>query len=344
MDRYWRALETEFKRRESAAIQVSGPLGAAPENSHRGSRLARAWQKYAAYPIRCRFLPPTDVVHLLDHSFAHLLKYLPKEVPVVATLHDVAPLIERGSLSDAQIERFRETCLQLDRADLILCDSQATVTDAVRLLGLPAGKLKVLLLGVDYHFFHERQPLARVELAVVGNPTLLSVGTIQSRKNLQILPSILAKLVASGLKPVLWRAGQLLPPPLKLEIESVIGAERLVEFGFVSNEELRALYQRASVFVMPSTLEGFGLPVIEAMAAECPVVCSTGGSLAEVAGGAALLFDPQDAETAANHLRALAENIGLVKELNAKGLLWAESLSWSAHLDRLEECYRSVQK
>jgi len=93
---------------------------------------------------------------------------------------------------------------------------------------------------------------------------------------------------------------------------------------------------------MPSLIEGFGLPVIEAMAAGCPVVCSNATSLPEVAGEAGLLFDPLDAESAAEHLIALANDADLRTSLTKRGLLRAAKFSWKTHVEQLLGIYRSL--
>jgi len=343
MDRYWRELSAQSKPFvERGELRTLCPLDTPPRVSFRASRFSRAWNKYAAYPLRCRGLPPSDVTHLLDHSFAGLLSRLRNRSAVVATLHDLAPLRDAGTLTRAQVSRFRTTCLHLKQADLIVCDSTSSAEDALAFLKIPEKRLSVLLLGVDFETF--ARPVEPLSLPEVAKNTfrVLSVGSSLPRKNLRSLAPVLLGLQRRGVRTSLLRAGSSLSEQLREQLVRILGHDHLFEFGGLTDELLVRLYQSSDVFFIPSFIEGFGLPILEAMAAGCPVVSSNACSLPEVAGDAALLFDPARPEGAVNHLHRLVVDSRARSELRNMGVLRARSLSWERHFHGLLELYRAL--
>jgi glycosyltransferase involved in cell wall biosynthesis len=343
MDRYWRELSAQSKLFiERNELRTFCPLEAPGPVSSRASRLLRAWHKYAAYPLRCRRLPPSNVTHLLDHGFAGLFSHLRKRSAVMATLHDLAPLRDPGTLTRAQLSRFHASCLRLRQADLVVCDSASSAEDASQFLSIPAERLTVLPLGVDFEAF--ARPVSPLTLPEGTKDTfrVLSVGSSLPRKNLQSLAPVLFGLARRGIRVSLLRGGSRLPENLREELVSILGSDRLVEFGGVTDELLVRLYQSSDVFFLPSLIEGFGLPVLEAMAAGCPVVSSNASSLPEVAGDAALFFDPARPQDAVNHLHRLAVDSRARSELRDKGVSRAGSLSWERHFRGLLDLYRAL--
>ena len=312
MDRYWRELEHQRQRRAPAEpdLRLDCALGSPPAWSRVAGRWQRAWQKYAAYPLLAKLAsrrPGVEIVHVLDHSFAHLLSSVPRRgVYKIVTVHDLAPLRDPTGLSAAQQRRFRRTVGHVRGADLILADSHHSAGETVALLGVAPGKMRVLPLGVDSARFAARStPLEDGGLppGLRNRKVVLSVGAHISRKNLEVLPAIFGQVRVEGL--TLLRIGTLLPPALLADLRSVLGAEGVVELGAVPDATLVQAYQRADALIFPSRIEGFGFPVLEAMAAGCPVVCTNVTSLPEVGGDAALYFAPDDPGTAAGHLRRL---------------------------------------
>jgi glycosyltransferase involved in cell wall biosynthesis len=343
MDRYWRELIAQAQPFiERGELRTFCPLETPPPASSRASRITRAWNKYAAYPLRCRRLPPADVIHLLDHSFAGLLPHLRNRPAIMATLHDLAPLRDPGALTRSQLSRFYTTCLELSLADRVVCDSTSSAEDAVKYLKIPEEKLAVLLLGVDFEAF--ARPVEPVALPETVRNTfrVLSVGSSLPRKNLQCLLPVVRDLKRRGVRVSVLRAGSRLPEELRTQLVEILGGTHLLEFGLLTDELLVRLYQSSDVFFMPSLLEGFGLPILEAMAAGCSVVSSNASSLAEVAGDAALLFDPARPQEATDHLHRLAGDSQTRSELRNKGRVRARSLSWERHFFGLLEHYRTL--
>ncbi len=196
------------------------------------------------------------------------------------------------------------------RADLVLADAESTRRDIVEVYAASPEKVRVLYSGVDPRFAPaipaEEQQRVRTRLGLV-RPYLLSVSTIQPRKNYARLIEAFARLktecdlVIAGGKG--WMYDEVYDAVDRLGLK-----ERVRFAGFVSDEDLPALYAGATLFVYPSLYEGFGLPVAEAMACGVPVVSSDASSLPEVAGDAALYFDPRSVEAMAAALeRALGD-------------------------------------
>jgi glycosyltransferase involved in cell wall biosynthesis len=205
----------------------------------------------------------------------------------------------------------------------LIADSEATRADLLRFYRLPDDKIHVIPLGVDPKFFEIAQ-------ARRPEPMLLSVSTLHPHKNLDRLLRAFAvfhraqpefRLVIAGLRGF---------DTANLErLRQELGLTDAVEFtGWIPREDLYALYARAFAFLYPSTFEGFGLPVLEALAAAVPTACSNIEPLASTAGDAALQFDPEDENALLNAMTRLVSDDGLRAQLAAAGPQRAEQFSW----------------
>ncbi len=262
-----------------------------------------------------------DVVH------ATTIVPAASRAPLVATLHDLAFLHDPAHFTAHGIRLFRRCLAQLRRrADLVLCSSTATMDDCVA-SGLDADRLRLVLLGVAPPLDDARgdDPPGQAPPSAPTRPYVLFVGTVEPRKNLPRLVEAFHQARAEGALPpdahlllagpAGW--GDALPPG---------GAGPDVRLlGRVADAELAALYRGALVTAQPSVREGFGLPVLEAMAHGSPVVTSRGTSTEEVAGGAAVLVDPLDVGDIA---RGLADAVARRAELIVAGRVRAAELTW----------------
>ncbi len=222
----------------------------------------------------------------------------------------------------------------------ILADSEATRRDLVRYYGTLPAKVTVVYPGLDEGLARVSEPelLAGMQTRYgLNGPYLLYVGTLQPRKNLKRLvqaytrlrsllasqpqPDPTPRLVLAGKKG--WLYDEVLGQVQKLGLE-----EHVLLPGYVPAADLPALLSGALAFVFPSLYEGFGLPVLEAMACGTPVICSDTSSLPEVAGNAALLVDPRDPEALAQAMLRIVKDAGLRDELAARGLRQARRFSW----------------
>jgi glycosyltransferase involved in cell wall biosynthesis len=234
----------------------------------------------------------------------------------------------------------------LRAAHKIIAISECTKQDAVRLYGIEETKITVIHGGVD-SYFSPASPEAAAAVRLRYNLPeryILYVGTIEPRKNLiTLLEAYRAlrnretgvKLVIVGKKG--WRYENFFE---KLE---EIGLEDDVVFpGFVPDQDLPAVYTMADVFAFPSLYEGFGLPVLEAMACGTPVVCSNTSSLPEVAGKAAVLVSPQDVRGWREALDRILTSDELRADLRQHGLRQAAGFTWESAARKTCDAYREV--
>jgi len=218
------------------------------------------------------------------------------------------------------------------RSDRVIADSQSTREDLIELLGVRAERIDVVPLGLGAA--RREEPLEERELrerfGLGARPVLLSLSAKRPHKNLSALIGALAQIPAEE-RPLLVLPGYPTWHEHELrERAAAAGVQDDVRFlGWASAREIEGLWQLAVAFVFPSLYEGFGLPVLEAMARGVPVACSNASSLPEVAGDAALLFDPRDERAIAQALLRLLEDRELRERLTARGLERAREFTWA---------------
>jgi glycosyltransferase involved in cell wall biosynthesis len=252
--------------------------------------------------------------------------------PVVVTVHDMMYHLfpQDWSLSD-RIYFGVAVSLLTQHAAMITVDSWSTKSDVIRLLHIPDKKVKVIYPGIPSGFApldaEIIQPL-RIKYNL-EKPFILYVGSQHPRKNLVALVEAFEH-IASDISHDLVIVGPPIWHDLKLEkkIKTSSFTNRMRWIGFVPREELPLFFNAADVFVFPSRYEGFGLPVLEAMACGCPTVTTNASSLPEVAGDAAILVLPDDIPALGDAiLRVLTDN-ELHERMRQKGLQQAGKFSW----------------
>jgi glycosyltransferase involved in cell wall biosynthesis len=264
----------------------------------------------------------------------------PRHGAVVVTMHDVAPLALPDPRWHAWRKNFRwrrRFAATARSATIIVADSSFTSQEVQRTLGVPAERIRVALLAADD--FSAGRPnddadtLARLRVA---QPFLLTVGAADRRKNHAQLERAMARVIATHPQAILAQAGprqdgkpELQPPPWNHTL------------GFVSEADLMVLYRNAAALVMPSTYEGFGLPVLEAMQAGTPVICVRASSLPEVAADAALWIEPGDDAGLAGAIGRVLSDESLRRRMRDAGLAQAARFTWDktarATLDAFDE-------
>jgi glycosyltransferase involved in cell wall biosynthesis len=291
------------------------------------------------------------VVHLPNH---HLARYgLFTKVPYILTVHDLIRyfdlkgyrvLIHRPNLRD-------KFYLSLDykgikKATRIIAVSHSTKRDLVQHLSIPEERIRVVYEGVDHQRF---RPVAR---KLFDFPYILYVGSEHPRKNLVTLLRAFGRLkrearfrdiklvkVGKAGGPEADFRGQTLQAIRELNLSGDV-----VFTGYVPERDLPAYYSGALCFVLPSFYEGFGLPVLEAMACGCPVVVSRVSSLPEVGGEAAIYINPNDPEDLAGALRQVATDEGLRRDMSRRGFEQARRFSWKHTAQETLEVYREVER
>jgi glycosyltransferase involved in cell wall biosynthesis len=295
-----------------------------------------------------------DVIHLTHRSQTTLLTRKPS-VPVVVTVHDIIHYQYRDDpnmhiYSHGPHRWMDAIAIQaMRRADVLIASSEYTRQALIDVVKVAPERVNTVYLGVDTARF---RPVSvppsffqRLNLDPRGR-YILHVSTEEPRKDVPSLVRAFAllrrdfpdvKLIKAGM-PLYPRAPLLeLIKQLKLE-DSVIFVDR------VTDEDLVALYNIARMSVMPSLAEGFGFPVLESMACGTPVVSSTGGSLAEIGGEAALTFAPRDVEAMAEAMASLLRDDTLHETKRQLGLQQAARFTWEATAAQTLEIYRQVSR
>ena len=258
------------------------------------------------------------------------------------TVHDLGFLYhpEAHTLSQNLYLRW-STHHNARAATRILADSQATRRDLVHHYSIPESKITVVYPGRDETLAPVTDPAllsaVRARYGLVG-PYLLYVGTLHPRKNLVRLVQAFGSLLRSsadgarapmaGLQLVLVGQKGWLYDDILTQVRKLGLSDRVVLTGYVPDDDLPALLSGALAFVFPSLYEGFGLPLLEAMACGTPVICSNASSLPEVAGDAALLVEPRDTDALADALARLVADEGLRRELVERGFRQMQRFSW----------------
>jgi glycosyltransferase involved in cell wall biosynthesis len=233
--------------------------------------------------------------------------------------------------------------LGVRRSDRVIADSQSTQRDLVELLGVAPERIDVAPLGLGA--LRRCEPLSEVELRRrldLGERRLvLSLSAKRPHKNLLALIGALARISAQR-RPLLVLPGY--PTAHETELRErarECGVHEDVRFlGWLPGEELEGLWEATEAFVYPSLYEGFGLPVLEAMARAVPVACANVSSLPEVAGEAALLFDPRNETAIASALERLLSDPAEAERLRALGLARAREFTWERTARATLESYR----
>lgn len=239
----------------------------------------------------------------------------------VATFHDLFVLT--GDYSTLEFRRrFAEQARQAaERADLIIAVSESTANQVTGLLKVERSRVRVIPHGVRR--FHA----SAAAIAVSREPLILFVGAIQKRKNVQRLVKAFEQTPAGWKLALAGSLGYGAAEVLRTVEESPRRVD-ITMAGYISDEELEALYRRASLFAFPSLDEGFGMPILEAMSRGLPVLTSDRSALPEVAGDAALLVNPEETDAIAAALNRLINDDALIKELSLRGLERSRGYTW----------------
>jgi glycosyltransferase involved in cell wall biosynthesis len=249
----------------------------------------------------------------------------------VVTFHDL--FVMTGDYSTPEF-RARFTAQARDaaqRADAIIAVSEFTRRQVVGLLGVPEARVRVV--------HHGARPLDFPNVA--REPVILHVGALQSRKNVARLIEAFESLDAPWRLVLAGSAGFGAPAILDRIARSPARA-RIEMPGYVTPAELGRWYARASVFAFPSLDEGFGMPLLEAMAAGTPIVTSLRSALPEVAGDAALLVDPEDTAALAAALGRLTRDSDLREDLVRRGRARVQTFSWDKAVRETWDVYTQL--
>jgi glycosyltransferase involved in cell wall biosynthesis len=285
-----------------------------------------------------------DVFHGTDFALPPALG-----LPRVVTIHDLA-FLTHPQYATTPLARYlmRVVPRSLRRADAIIAVSETTADDIVACYGVARDRITVIMPGVDASFAPvvDRQALATIDARYrLEHPLALAVGTIEPRKRYDHLIAAFAQARRQPGGPrmlaIAGRRGWLYDSVFQAVEEHRV-ADKVRFLDYVPEDDLVALYSTADVLAMPSAYEGFGIPVIEAMACGAPVVCSDGGALPEAAGDAALIVPVDDIASLADALVAVTSETSHQEAMRVKGLARAAEFTWERVARRHLEVYHRV--
>jgi glycosyltransferase involved in cell wall biosynthesis len=317
-------------------------------------RLCERFRRVKSTLIRSAVLLPVgvqcehiDVFHGLDQSGIPLFF---KGGKYVVTVHDVIPLALPWAFSPRHRWILATALTRIRKqAEMVIVPSTAVAEDVMHHLHVERERITVIPMGCAPHFQPSREPAPAAAIRQryeLPERYVLFVGTLEPRKNVKTLLQAFAQVVAEtpqdGLRLVIaggegW-GGE--------DYQATVGALKLRDYvhftGYVEDDDLPELYRGALLFVYPSLYEGFGLPVLEAMACGTPVITSNCTSLPEVAGDAALLIDPTQPELLAAAIASVMHDGELRQSLRAKGLARAGAFTWDAVAEQTLALYRTI--
>ncbi len=295
------------------------------------------------YPFK-KF-PKESIIHLTAQTFAIPLIWQKPKQPVIVTVHDIVPYVFKQYNSIWERIFYLLIIKGIKNATHIVADSAYTKKDLMHFLKIPQEKISVVYLGVDMEVFSQENRREKKSIERQEN-TILYVGSETRRKNVSVLLKAVAeikkqipdiKLIKVGLPEDKKEHEKLQNLARKLQIE-----ENIIWKGYVEN--LADEYRKATVFVLPSLYEGFGFPILEAMACGCPVICSNKTSLPELGRDAALYFDGHDYNMLADKVYSVLSSKEIKKKIREEGVKNVKSFSWEKCITRTEKIYEKTSR
>lgn len=329
---------TVFTRHEAAWLNRPG-MQVVTSRLPTENRLVRIFWEQVVWPWLVMWKRPN-----LLHSMAFVLPFL-SQCPAVVTIYDLSFMHFPTSFPAAQ--RFyltQQTHYACRKARRVITISESGRQDVHHFFQVPLANIQVVYPGVDAVF----RPLPASELTsfrqakALSTPFILHVGTLQPRKNLITLLEAFAQARLPHCQLVLVGGKGWLFEEIFARVRDLGLTDQVRFVGYVPDEELPYWYNAAEVLVFPSLYEGFGMPMVEAMACGTPVIAANTSSLPEAAGGAALLFAPHDRQTLAEHLTAVLQNPTLAATLATKGLQQAKQFSWAKAGQETADIYQNL--
>lgn len=294
-----------------------------------------------------------DIVHYPYFDPFFLTLPLIRSKPTIVTVHDLIPLkfpdqFPKGIKGELKWQIQRRA---LKNVSAIITDSYASKADIAKFASISGDKIHVVYLGVgkDYKIIADRDILQKSSKKLgIPEEFILYVGDVNYNKNISGLMKAYSKLVKSfpHLDLVLIGNGFINESAQLTLIKNLISKLSLEDkihlSGFIDEKDLVNIYNSAKVYVQPSFAEGFGLPVLEAMACGCPVVSSSASSLPEIVSDAGILTDPDDTEQLAKNIMIAYLNTNKRQDLISKGLKRVKHFTWEKCANQTTEIFRSL--
>lgn len=263
-------------------------------------------------------------------------------IPQITVVHDVIPLLFPRDYPRHQWYFRHYIPLVLRSSAVVVAVSERTRLDVIERYRLPRDSVMVIPAGVDHRLYTPGINATSVVSRFHLDHYVLYAGSLSPHKNLERLVLAFARLQDSVTLAVAgYRDPRYWPRLARLAARSGV-SDRVRFLGYVTDGELAALYAGARAVVVPSLYEGFGLPVLEAMACGAPVIASSAGAVPEVAGEAALLVDPYDEAGWATAIQRVLDDRELALRLRSQGIARAQQFTWEAAAERMLEVINAV--
>ncbi len=261
------------------------------------------------------------IIHCTNQNL--VIPLLWKKRKCIVTVHDLIPLtkVEQNNTSKKFLFLFIKKALR--KATHIIADSHHTKKDIIKFIGYPEEKITVIPLGIDPNEFFDKKIKREKN-------TILYVGSEHKRKNIELIIKAIALLAKEMPDFRFVKVGKAQDKVMREKLKNLV-TELNIEKNVIWKDYVENLadeYNKATVFVFPSLYEGFGFPVLEAMACGCPVICSNKTSLPELAGDAALYINGEDEKELANAIKNVLKNKTLQENLQKKGMKQAKKFTW----------------
>lgn len=265
----------------------------------------------------------------------------------VVTIHDLIFLHfpELYPIIDRKIY-YRKTKYACEKADVVIAISEQTKRDLIEFLSVPSEKIRVVYQNCDASFALLVEQTTKSKIRKKYNlpeKFILTVGTIEKRKNAEIILQAMAKMEVEIPLVIVGKRTDYMNELQKM-IQEYQLENRVLFLHQVTSDELPAIYQMATVFVYPSVFEGFGIPILEALSARIPVIAATGSCLNEVGGKDSLYFHPKDENQLATHLQLVLSNEDVRQKMISQGELHAQSFSAENFAKSTFQVYQEILK
>ena len=295
--------------------------------------LSLIWNKWHILPIE-NFIGNIDVFFSSDWTQPPA-----KQAKLTTVVNDLIPWLYPETLHPKIVNthKNRMTWVQKE-ADKIIAISQGTKNDLIKIIGISPNKITVAYPGVDQDKFYPQSEtkINQIKKKYRLNNFILALGTQEPRKNFSRLINAFQKLKNKNFQLAIVGKYGWGSKNLKFEIKN------LKLLGYVPDEDLAPLYSGARCFVYPSLYEGFGLPILEAMACGCPVITSNISSMPETAGKAAILINPQKTTEITQAIDRIINSKKLAEELSKKGIEQVKKFSWEKTAEKVLSVFHKV--
>lgn len=308
----------------------------------------RVWN-YVPIKYNKLFREKSDIYHFFDYIVPPRI-----EGKVITTIHDMTYNLYPHTMQRKTLNRIiKDIDYSVNRADKVITISENTKRDIINILNISSDKIELAPPGVDYSTFSRNYHDVRIQSVKVKYKLpkryILYMGTLEPRKNIESIIEAFnlfrkesdfdskdIKLVIAGKKG--WLYNNIFSTVRELSLE-----KEIIFTDYVDEIDKPIIYKLALLFMFPSLYEGFGIPVLEAMASSVPVITSNTSSLPEVAGNAAILVKPKDIISMASSIHSLLTDEDLRNNLIYRGNIQAKRFSWYNSADKIYEIYKSLK-